>query len=167
MSRSFKLTTCKLGFIWNAGLWDNIVWNQILLDQKVNDSIGYVNSSIGSLHNTHVGSIHNIYIGIIHNIHIHSIGIMHTKPFGSIHNIHFVSMHNICHGLAKIYMILSFILALSVYLPKVPFLQEWSLQYQATLWIKNMLSCLNESQCNVVISDKFYLVIYQNLSGNE
>ena len=57
--------------------------------------------------------------------------------------------------------------SLSVYLPNVPCLQELTLQYPATLGIQNVFGCLSELQCNGMLSDKFNIVIYQNLSGGK
>ena len=45
---------------------------------------------------------------------------------------------HISHGLVMIYEVLAFNLALSVYLPKDPSLQEWTLNYQAKIWIQNI-----------------------------
>ena len=50
------------------------------------------------------------------------------------------------HGLSKIYDILAFILAFSLYLPNFQSLQKWTLQYLATHWIP------------------FFLVVFMNFS---
>ena len=57
------------------------------------------------------------------------------------------SVNNKGQGLAKIYEMLAFILDLSVYLLKVPSLQEWTLRYQEKIWILNIFGCLYEYQC--------------------